>query len=372
MALGLYAPCTKGRVLAASLLKYDFFLARRSFADAFAMARDRLLLALVTVCALLWLRDAATGAAPTPPRQAWMLSLLAAPGAYGWNSAVLRRLAWLRETSLLAPEALAPGAGRLYLGCAQVPVLAGVAAAVVVLGAWTGEGFVPVAAALASYAAGLALAVARAGAAQAPPVAHRTPPREPHDQGDAAFRTLLARQLWGTERPIGAAAFLIASAALATLAGSWFALAKPLAVRFAAALAPSAVLLAGTARNAPEIVSLLAFTGYRARQVALSVCALPAANLAGVSVALLVVRPEGWTGMLAALAVLHLLAALIATARAWLSPGRGARRVDLQVQLEMLALLLLAGLFAPLAPLAAAWRLWLLHRHYSRLLWLQP
>jgi hypothetical protein len=104
--------------------------------------------------------------------------------------------------------------------------------------------------------------------------------------------------------------------------------------------------------------------------VATFVCALPAANFAAVSVALLVVRPGGWAAMLASLLLLHLLAALIATARAWLSPGRPARRVDLQVQLEMLALLLIAALFAPLAPLAAAWRLWLLRRHYSRLLWI--
>ena len=105
--------------------------------------------------------------------------------------------------------------------------------------------------------------------------------------------------------------------------------------------------------------------------VVMLVCALPAANFAAVSVALLIVRPEGWAGMLAALAVFHLLAALVATGRAWLSPGRSARRVDLQVQLEMLALLFLACLFAPLAPLAVAWRLWLLHRHYSNLLWVQ-
>jgi hypothetical protein len=371
MALGLEGASTKGWLLAASLLKYDLFLARRSFADAFATVRDRLLLALVTAFALLWLRDTAARAAPVLPRQGWMLAALAGPVAYAWSRAVLRRLAWLRESSVVAPEALAPGARLSYLACAQLPALAAVVAAILVLRAWTGEGFLPVLVALPAYAAGLASAAARDGAAQAPRAVRMRAPTGAHDGRGTAFRALLAGQAFDAERPVRAAAFLLACAAVATLAGSWLALLQPLAVRFAAALAPSVLLLAATARNAPEIVSLLAFSGYRARHVALSVCALPAANLAGVSAALLLVRPEGWRDMLADLALLHLLAALVATARAWLSPGRPARRVDLQVQLEVLALPLLASLFAPLVPFVAAWRLWLLHRHYSNLLWIQ-
>jgi hypothetical protein len=182
---------------------------------------------------------------------------------------------------------------------------------------------------------------------------------------------LLARQTFGAARPLRAAAFLIAGVAAATLAGSWRAATQPLAVGFGATLLPSALLLLATARNAPEIVGLLAYAGYPARFVAASVCALPAANLAASSIALLLVRPEGWAGMIAALLLLHLLAALVATARAWLSPGRPARRVNLQVQLELIALFVVAGLLAPLVPAIVAWRLWLLHRHYSRLRWIQ-
>lgn len=372
MALGLYAASMKGWSLAASLLKYDLFLARRSFTDAFATVRDRLLLALVAAIALLWLRDAATRAAPSLPRQAWMLGVLTGPVAYSWSRAALRRLAWLRESSVLAPEALAPGARLPYLAAAQLPVLAAVAAAVLVLSGWTGGELLPVLAALPCYAAGLALAMARDAGTQAPPAVRSSVPRDSNHGGGAAFRALLGRQAFDAERPVRAAALLTAFAALATLAGSWFALTQPFAVRAAAALGPSVLLLAGTARNAPEIVSLLAFAGYGARHVALSVCALPAVSFAAVSAALLIARPEDWTGLLGAVAVLHLLAALVATARAWLSPGRPARRVNLQVQLEMLALLLVASLFAPLAPFLVAWRLWLLHRHYSKLLWIQP
>lgn len=357
--------------MAASLLKYDLFLARRSFADAFATVRDRLLLALVIAFALLWLRDAAARAAPALPRQAWMLGVLAGPGAYAWSRAVLRRVAWFRDGSVLAPEALAPGARVSYLAWAQLPVIAALAVAVLLLRSWTGGGSLPLIVALASHAIGLALAVARDGDEQPQRPVRLSARKERRHSRGVAFRLLLARQACDAQRPTRAAAFLVVCATVATLAGSWFALPQPLAVRLAAALVPSLLLVIPTARNAPEIVSLLAFAGYRARYIALSVCALPAANFVGVSVALLVVRPEGWPGMLAGLALLHLLAALVATARAWLSPGRAARRIDLQVQLEMVALLLLGALFPPVVPPAVAWRLWLLRRHYSNLLWIQ-
>jgi hypothetical protein len=363
----------KGPSLSAPLVRYEFVLARRSFADAFANWRDRLLLALVAAFALLWLRDAAGRAPPGLPPQASMLALLAGPAAYGWTKAVLRRLAWFRETSVLAPQALVRGALLPYLAWAQLPLLALLSAAVLALSAWTGKPMRSATVALLSYGAGLALAAATGVGGQAIPMA-RPEGRERFSHAARrapAFRTLLARQIFGAERPVQAAAFLVASSTLATLAGCWLAAAQPLTARFAAGLVPSVLLLAATARNAPEIAGLLAFAGYPARSIVFSVCALPAANLAGVSIALLLVRPEGWTGMVAALLVLHLLAALIATARAWLSPGRAARSVDLQVQLEMLALLFLASLFAPLAPMAAAWRLWLLRHHYSRFLWIQ-
>jgi hypothetical protein len=202
------------------------------------------------------------------------------------------------------------------------------------------------------------------------PARRRRPPRR--TQGSpSAFRILLARQTFEAQSPLAAAAFLVAAAALATFAIGWFAAPQPPLVRLAAALLPSMFLLAATARNSPEIVGLLAFAGYPARTVAAYVCALPAANLAAVSAALLLLRPVGWPGMLEALVVLHLFAALVATVRALLSPGRPARRVDLQVQLEVVALGLIAGVLAPLALLAVAWRLWLLHRHYSNLLWVQ-
>src|SRR5439155_3511237 len=103
--------------------KYDIFLARRSFADAFTTARDRLLLALIAGLALLWLRDPGAPTAALPPR-AVMLAVLAGPAGYRWNAVLLRRLAWFRETSVLSAEALMPGAQRSYLAWGQIPLCA--------------------------------------------------------------------------------------------------------------------------------------------------------------------------------------------------------------------------------------------------------
>lgn len=355
--------------MAAPLLKYDLLLARRSFADAFATGRDRLLLVLVVAFLLLWLRDSALRAVPPLPPKAAMLGVLAGPAAFGWTRAAKRRLAWFRETSVLAPDALAARASLAYLACAQLPLLAVLTVAILFLSDRTGDPFRPGAVAFLFYGLGVALAMARKDGWKA-----RTPRRRPSQaaEGDAStFRIVLARQTFDAVRPFRIAALLVAAAALATLGLTWLAAPQSPAVRFAAALVPSSALLVATGRNAPQVVGLLAFAGYRARAVAAFVCALPAASLAGASTALLLVRPEGWVGMLGALLLLHLFAALVATARAWLSPGRSARQVDSRVQLELLGLLVIAGVFAPLALLVVPWRLWLLHRHFSKLLWIQ-
>jgi hypothetical protein len=356
-------------VLAAPLLRYDLLLVRRSFADAFATGRDRLLLVLVGALLLLWLRGAAMHAVPLLPPKAAMLAVLAGPAAFGWTRAAMRRLAWFRETSILAPDALAARTPFAYLACAQVPLLAVLTPGVLFLGDRTGVPARPAVVALLSYGFGIALAAATNAASKA-----HDPPRTPScaAEGEAStFRIMLARQVFGCRRPVRVAALLVAAAALATVGLSALAAPQPAAVRFAAALLPSTALLIATARNAPEIIGLLAFAGYKPRAVAAFVCALPAANLAGASAALLLVRPEGSPGMLAALLVLHLFAALVATARAWLSPGRSARQVDSRVQLELLGALFIAAIFAPLALLVVPWRLWLLHKHYSNRLWIQ-
>lgn len=357
--------------MAAPLLRYDLLLARRSFADSFSTARDRLLLAMVAVLAVLWMRDAATRAAPSLPPGAAMMALLAGPAAYGWNAAALRRLDWFRESSVLAPQALLPRAGSSYIAFAQLPLLSILAAGVLFLGAFTGAPSRASAIAILSYGAGLALAAGAGKRAERPAATADAARRKGGTNCPGPFQALLAVQTFGGDRPVRSASLLIAGAALSTLAGCLVAAHQPAAARFAAALAPSVLLLVATARNAPDIVGLLAFAGYRAASVARFVCAIPAANLAAASIALLLVRPEGWPAMLESLLLLHLLAALVATARAWLSPGRPARRVDVQVQLEILALLIVGTLFAPLVPPVAAWRLRLIHRHYSRSLWVQ-
>lgn len=360
----------ESKSVAAPLLKYDLLVARRSFANTFATVADRLMLVLLTAILALWLRDAALRAFPPLPQQARMLALLAGPAAFGWTRAAMRRLAWFRERSLLASDALGPKAILAYLACAQLPLLLLLSAAVLFLGARTGQFLGPAILASSSCGIGVALAAATGGGQRSRAFTRRQRPSGKREGSATAFRTLLAHQMFGAERPVRNAAWLVAAAASATCAIASLAAFQTPAPRLAAALLPSLLLLVGTARNAPATVGLLAFAGYPARTVAASVCALPVASLGAVSAALFMVRPTAWMEMLAALLLLHLFAALIATARAWLSPGRAARRVDFQVQLELVGLGVVAGLLPPLALPALAWRLWLLHRHYSRLLWI--
>ena len=76
--------------------------------------------------------------------------------------------------------------------------------------------------------------------------------------------------------------------------------------------------------------------------------------------------------VLALLAAIHLVFIPIGIARAWLYPGRAARGVDLQLQLEIMGLAITAFLLPPLALAALAWRLALFRRHCARLRWMQP
>jgi hypothetical protein len=356
-----------------ALLRYELALFVRSFGDAFRRKRDKLLLGAVVALGLLWVQAASTGAgaAALPPGGAW-LALAAAPISFSWNAMLLRRLAWIREHSPLAPAAAAEGVRRLYLAIAQLPVLIPACLASLAIGEAAGRPGLAAGAAAVAYAAGLMAArfwsrftarpwpEGRSGRAEGPEIGGR----------HAAFLALVRVQLRGARRPARAATLLLLANALLSFA-AWR-LVDGQTLRFAAAALPSLLLLAATARNDAQLVGFLSFRGKSAASVAIAVSALPAASLAAAAAALIVGGGADRLAMLALLLLVHLGFALIAVARAWLSPGRDGRRVDLQVKIEAAALAAAAFAFLPLAAVLLLARMWTLRRSYASSMWLAP
>ena len=354
-----------------ALLRYELALFGRSFTDAFSRARDRVLLGIVVVLGLLWLHATlrGAGAASLPHGSEW-LALAAAPLSFSWNVMLLRRLAWLVEHSPLAAAAAVPGSRGRYLVVAQLPVLIPAVLAAIVIGAGLWRLEVAAGAAVLSYALGLIAAQLwlrlRSARWSGTRLAQR--PGEQIAGRHAAFLSLLRVQVRGAARPVRAAILLVLCNALLTFAACMVADGQML--RFAAAALPSLLLLAATARNDSQLVGFLAFRGHSAGFVALAVSAIPAASLVAAIVAVFICGSPGSLSMLGFLLLLHLGAALIAVARAWLSPGRDGRRVDLQVQIEAAALAVAAFVFPPLAAALLLGRMWTLRRGYASSMWL--
>lgn len=350
-----------------ALLHFELALFSRSFADAFGRKRDRLLLGIVVVLALLWLHATlrGAGAGRLPVGNEW-LALAAAPVAFSWNAMLRRRLAWIGEHSPLAPAAASPEARMRYLAVAQLPVLISVFLAA----AAVGRAGVAAGAAVVAYAAGL-IAARLWSQRTALSSAERHNGQRAGEQirgRHAAFLALLRVQVRGTGRPVRAAVLLVLCNALLTFAACK--LADGQMLRLVAAAPPSLLLLAVTARNDSQLVGFLSFRGHSAGFVALAVLAIPAASLVAAAGAVLLGAAADLLSMLGLLLLLHLGAALIAVTRAWLSPGRDGRRVDLQVQIEAAAVLVAAFVFAPLAAVLVVGRMWTLRRGYASSLWL--
>jgi hypothetical protein len=357
-----------------ALLHYELALFSRSFTDAFSRPRDRLLLGIVLVLGLLWLHATLRGAGASmlPGGREW-LALAAAPVSFSWNTTLLRRLAWIGEHGPLAPAAAAPKARGRYLVVAQLPVLIPALLAAVAVGEAVGRVGVAAGAAAVSYAAGL---VAAQLWARLRYVRLSTEGRAAHRAGvriegrNTAFLVLLRAQLRGGARPVRTAVLLVICSALLTFAACRLAEGQTPAIRYAAAALPSLLLLGATARNDSQLVGFLAFRGRSAGSVALIVSAIPAASLTAAAAASALGGSPELLSMLGLLFLLHLGAALIAVARAWLSPGRNGRRVDLQVQIEAAALLAAALVFLPLAVVLLLGRMWTLRRGYVSSMWL--
>ena len=349
--------------MANRLLRYELALFRTSFADGFARKRDRLLLVLVALFAFFWLRDA-LGSFALPDMPLWLAALAAAP-AFAWHRQLGARLAWLAEHSALAPEALEPRSRRAYLISAHLLAALPLLATALLLGAVTGP-----AAALIAYAGGIGLAALL-------PI--RSGPREPaaasvrrQRDGNAVLRAVLRRQTLDSARPDLMALLIVAATFTLTAASLWLGRAHGDVIRLAVPMLPAFLALLVTCRFDAALIGFLPYAGRGALSVGLAVSALPATCLLAAAAAILVMQPEGMLSLIAILVLMHLVFLLTGLARAWLYPGRSGRAVDLQVQIELAGLALIAMMLPPVAIAALGFRLWWLERRHRRFLWIQP
>ena len=347
------------------LFRYETMLFRRSFADAFGRTSDRILLAVVLGIAVLavpgWLEAVAL------PR--WLMPVAAAMLAFGWQRAVRTRLSWLERESLFAAEALETRTRAKYAAAAHallaIPSL-GVAIATASAG--------PVATLLLTllgYAAGIAAAFPRLPRfaerpVPAPALASSATGRR------ALFRAILARQTFGSAAPEAAALVLFAAVFLLTFGGALglSAQSSPVASITICLPALACLLLLATRLDA-QLLGFLPYAGHGPGFIALALCALPAGGFAAASAAIAIAAPER-TMLLLPLFLLHLTVAIVSMFRAWLYPGRNPRSVDLQVQVEFAALLMIGWLVPPLALVALAWRTAKLASDHRSLRWVHP
>ena len=357
--------------MANRLLRYEAALFRRSFAAAFGRPRDIALLAFMAALALLWLRDAwERGGLDFPPEAVW-LAALAGPAAFSWQRLLDERLRWMTEQSVLAADALHRGTRWLYLAAAHALLAVPLAGAILLVGACSGRIVPAVLIGAVAFAAGIGLAVALGEGGVSRRRSGRpagSAPASPRSGAAAAVDALLRRQTGSLDRPRRAAALIVAANFLLTAAGSWLARDGADALRMGAALLPSLLVLAASARTDMALVGFLPSAGYRPLFIAGAVSALPAMSFVAAAAAVLMAGTHAGLSLIA-LALLHCLFLVVGIARAWLAPGRDPRSVDLQVQIELGALIVVAILLPPLAPAALAWRLWQHYRHNLELRW---
>ena len=362
--------------MANRLLRYEAALFRRSFAIAFGRRRDALLLLLMLLLAAAWLGTQIAAGGWALSLEAPWLGALAGPAALAWQRLVRARLDWLAEQSPLAADALDRRIRRGYVLASHVAAAAPVALGAAVLATGTTRPAMTVAITILAYAAGTGLAwmphssgTSRREMASAGSVPSAS--RGSKARSGAAFRALMRRQALNAANPGRAAVLILVATFALAAAAAWIGAERPDALRFAIVACPSLLALLLFGRLDAELIGFLPFAGYRPLFLAAAVSALPAAAFGASAAALLAVRPRDWLVMLAALALLHFAIILFAIARAWLYPGRNPRSADLQVELEFAGLAGILFILPPLAPIALAWRMWMLRRRYRMLMWLQ-
>jgi hypothetical protein len=361
------------------LLRYDLTLLRRSFAEGFARRRDKLLLLIVLGLVLLWLQEGieAVGTASLPAETLWVAAV-AGPVGFGWQRLIALRLEWLKEHSAVAPAALEATTRRRYLAAAHAAVALPLAAAATALAVATGRAAAVLAVAAAGYVLGLLLArldlEISLGRETGAPYGSALPQIEHRSTGRrrAVLIAILRRQTLDSAYPLRAAGVIVAATLVLTAVGGSLARGAADAVEIGAVVLPSLLSLLLASRLDSVLIGFLPYAGYRPLSVALAVSALPAACFAAALAAVLVVGPPHASVASGVLALLYLGFMAIGIARAWLYPGRPGRSVDLQVQIELAGLVLIAVLMPPFAIVALGWRMWILHRRYLDRLWVQP
>jgi hypothetical protein len=360
--------------MANRLIRYEARLFRRSLSDGFRGPADIALLALLAIVGIAWLRDRATSAhaLPFPPEALWWAAL-AGPVGFTLQRFATQRLAWLAEHSPLAPDALEAKGRRTWLGVAHLFTAMPVLAAAALLGMALGRPATALAIAGVVYGAGTGLASIMPAGRRGTARARRDPPALATGNGArAVIELVLRRQTMSRAHAQKRGALLVAGNFMLTLAAGWWGAGQPDALRVAVMLLPSLAILLLGSRLDPAMLGFLPYAGYRPAFIAAAVSALPAASLAAAIPAVLLTGPAASAGVLLILALGHLGFILVATARAWLYPGRQPRSVDLQLQLEGAGLLAIAFLLPPLAIAAAGWRLWRFRQHCRALRWAQP
>jgi hypothetical protein len=354
------------------LIRYDARLLRRNLADGFRGPADIVLLIVMAALAVAWLRERIGNAPPGLPDEAVWLAALAGPLAFAWHRLAHLRLAHLAEHSPIASAALERRSRLGYLGLAHVLAAPLLLAAAGLVGSAAGRPVAALGIFILAYGAGTGLAQImpdrrRRGAR----TAASTAPAAPIGSGRRAVLALiLRRQSVGRGPAFARAGLMLAASFALTLAAGRWGEGRPEALRFALLLLPSFLLLLLAARLDAGLLAFLPAAGFGPGFSAFAVSALPAASflVAGPAAMLAGAGLEA----LAVLALLHLGFILLGTTRAWLYPGRTARSVDLQLQVEVAGLAVTALLLPPLAVAALLWRVWHFHRRCRDLLWMQP
>jgi hypothetical protein len=351
--------------MANRLIRFDAALLRHFLADAFGGLRDILLLALVATIGFAWLRQQVLA---LPPAATWF-ALLAGPAGFVLQRMGHQRLAGLGEHSPVAPAALDRRERCAWLAVAHLLLCLPLLVAAILLGLATGRVLTAVALAAASYAAGTGLAMILPGLRWREGAGRSRPSVAPLGRGRrAVIEMVLARQTFGTMRPLVRAATLLLVGFLLTVTAGWWTRGLPVPLVFIPLLLPSlVVLLLGTRLDA-ALLAFLPAAGYRPGFIALAVSALPAGSLLAGTGALLLTG-QGM-GVVIVLVLAHLAFILIGVSRAWLYPGRTRRSVDFRLQLEVAGLVAIAILLPPLAAAALGWRLWHFHGHCLARRWL--
>jgi energy-converting hydrogenase Eha subunit C len=358
--------------MANRLIRYDALLLRRNLADALRGPADIVLLLAMVALGLFWLRSRIGAAEPALPGEAVWLAALAGPAAFAWQRLARLRLARLAEHSPIAPAALERRSRLAYVGLAHALAAPLLLAAAGLAGRAAGRPFTALGIAVLAYGAGAGLAqfVPDQWRRRGRSTASTTSNEALGGGGRAVLALVLRRQSVGPGRAFVRAGLMLATSFALTLAAGWWGEGRPDALRFAVLALPSFGFLLLAARLDAGLLAFLPVAGFRPGFSAFAVSALPAASLLAAGVAVLLT--SAGLAALAMLALLHLGFVLVGVARAWLYPGRSARAVELQVQLEVAGLATIALLLPPLAVAALLWRLWRFHRHCRDLRWMHP